>query len=953
MLTTAEHIQIFYEISMSIGRSLDSDKMLRQSLSTYLKKLNCSAGGILLLKEDSNGSFSYEQIYSIPRKVNHNKSYQSALKNISQSLTGNQIAEFQKRLPINGRSDSGEYFHIMDLPGYGLIVLIKSGDDFKPYIVNSLKPLNVKLASACNSCLRNEELEKSHQDLRKSEIKFRNLAKNAPVALTRYNLKDNKYDFANDEFTRQSGYTIEDFEELSEKDLHDMMHEADRKRVYETFKKWKDNGYNDVKRIDYRIINKNKEVFWLDTYVYADFNDKGEPVSLNQICMDVTDQKAIEQSLIRSDERYRAFIAQSTEGIYRLEFNEPIKIDLPADEIISLIYEHGCIVECNDVFARMYGYANSSEINGIKLVELHGGTNDSENIDAWKEFIKSDYRVRNVETCEKDREGKSIYIMNNSFGIIENSMILRIWGTQTDITEQKAILEQNRKLSRAVEQSSVSIIITDSKGIIEYVNKKFCDTTLYDFNEVIGKQVRILKPGVEPVKNNKELIDTIFSGRDWSGEYLTRRKNGGKCWEHASISSIKDSNGKITHLVAIAEDISERKRIEKELLLAKEKSEEASKAKSQFLANMSHEIRTPLNGVIGMTQLLSLSSLSSEQKDYLEMIKYSSDILLNLINDILDYSMMESGILKIKLKSFNLKDLVDKTSQILKFEAQKKKLLLEVSYKNDFLYNVKGDPHRINQILMHLILNAIKFTEKGRVTVQLKEDNRINNKVFVDLSVSDTGIGIPEDKVNHLFESFTQLDSSPSKIYKGAGLGLSIVKRLLDMIGGKIEVTTKVGQGSTFSCKLTFEIDEETEINTLKENKRLVSDEVYNILVVEDDFINQKLFNDLLTKKGYKVSTVDDGNKIFPLLEKNDFDLIIMDIQLFGMDGYAATKKLRQIEKDTGGHISIIGMTAYAMKGDRERCIESGMDDYLPKPFDKDDFYKIVDKYLKIKVKDY
>ena len=368
---------------------------------------------------------------------------------------------------------------------------------------------------------------------------------------------------------------------------------------------------------------------------------------------------------------------------------------------------------------------------------------------------------------------------------------------------------------------------------------------------------------------------------------------------------------------------------------------------------MSHEIRTPLNGVIGMTQLLSLSSLSSEQKDYLEMIKYSSDILLNLINDILDYSMMESGILKIKLKSFNLKDLLDKTSQILKFEAQKKKLLLEVSYKNDFLYNVKGDPHRINQILMHLILNAIKFTEKGRVTVQLKEDNRIKNKVFVDLSVSDTGMGMPEGKVNHLFESFTQLDSSPSKIYKGAGLGLSIVKRLLDMIGGKIEVTTKVGQGSTFSCKLTFEIDEETEINTLKENKRLVSDEVYNILVVEDDFINQKLFNDLLTKKGYKVSTVDDGNKIFPLLEKNDFDLIIMDIQLFGMDGYAATKKLRQIEKDTGGHISIIGMTAYAMKGDRERCIESGMDDYLPKPFDKDDFYKIVDKYLKIKVKDY
>nr|MBC8488288.1 PAS domain-containing protein [Bacteroidota bacterium] len=265
MLTTAEHIQIFYEISMSIGSSLDSDKMLRQSLSTYLKKLNCSAGGILLLKEKPTGDFSYEQIYSIPRKVDHNKSYQSAIENISQQFTGEQLVEFQKRLPINGQDDSGEYFHIMDLPDYGLIVLIKSGDDFEPYIVNSLKPLNVKLASAANSCLQNEKLNESHQELRKSEIKFRNLTKNAPVALTRYNIKDNKYDFANDEFTRQSGYTIEEFEKLSEKDLHDMMHGSDRERVYETFKKWKDDGYKDVKRIDYRIINKNKEVLWLDT----------------------------------------------------------------------------------------------------------------------------------------------------------------------------------------------------------------------------------------------------------------------------------------------------------------------------------------------------------------------------------------------------------------------------------------------------------------------------------------------------------------------------------------------------------------------------------------------------------------------------------------------------------------------------------------------------------------
>ena len=948
MRTSAENIQIFYEISISIGRSLDIGKMLRQSLSTYLKRLNCSAGGILQMKEEQDGTLTFEQIYSIPRSTDNIEAYKFALQNISLRLTKQGLIEFEKSLPINGHVKAGEYFHVLNLPNFGLIILIKSGEDFEPFIINSLKPLNMKLANACNSCIQNEELERSHDELRISETKFRNFSKTAPVALTRFNLKENKYDFINDEFTRQSGYTLEEFEKLSPEELDKMMYADDRQRVYDVFKKWKDEGYKGVKRIDYRIVNKERGVLWLDTYIYADFSDKEEPISINQICMDVTEQKSAEQSLIRSEERYRAFITQSTEGIYRLEFEEPIDTKLPGDEIISLIYKHGYIAECNDAFAKMYGYKKSVDIKGIKLVEIHGGDNNPENIDATKEFINSGYRVNNTETHEIDKDGNSIYVINNSFGIIEEGMLVRIWGTQNDITKQKEILEQNRKLSRAVEQSSASIIITNSKGVIEYVNKKFCDTTLFNFDEVLGKQARILKPGREPVKENKDLIDTIFSGKDWSGEYLNRRKNGGKFWEYASISSIEDTNGKITHFIAIAEDITERKKIEKELISAKEKAEEVSKAKSQFLENMSHEFRTPLNGVIGMTQLLSLTGLSQEQKDYIEMIKYSSEILLNLINDILDYSMIESGILKMKLKSFNVKELVRKTSHILNFEAKKKDLTLDVNFKDDFLYNVKGDPQRINQILMHLIENSIKFTEKGKVVIDIYEENRINNKVFINLSVTDTGIGIPQDKIDSLFESFTQLDASSTKTYKGLGLGLSIVKRLLDMIGGKISIESKVGQGSTFTCKIPFELDYEYESKgeTLKEKESTAEEKSYNILVVEDDFINQKLFNDLLIKKGYKVSTVDDGNKIFPLIEKTNFDLIIMDIQLFGMDGMEATRVLREKEKKKGGHIPVIGMTAFAMQGDREKCLEIGMDDYLPKPFDKDDFYNIIEKYL-------
>jgi len=199
-----------------------------------------------------------------------------------------------------------------------------------------------------------------------------------------------------------------------------------------------------------------------------------------------------------------------------------------------------------------------------------------------------------------------------------------------------------------------------------------------------------------------------------------------------------------------------------------------------------------------------------------------------------------------------------------------------------------------------------------------------------------------------LFESFTQLDASSTKTYKGVGLGLSIVKRLMDIIGGKITIESKVGQGSTFTCKIPFELDYEYEYQeeVSQEKDSSAEKKSYTILVVEDDFINQKLFNDLLVKKGYKVSTVDDGNKIFPLIKETNFDLIIMDIQLFGMDGFKATSVLREKEKETGEHIPVIGMTAFAMQGDREKCLEVGMDDYLPKPFDKEDFYNIIEKYL-------
>lgn len=923
--------------------------------------------------------------------------------------------------------------------------------------------------------------KKAEDALKASEIKFRNLAKTAPVALTRMNLTTSTYDFVNDEFIRQSGYTQEEFEKLSELQLIDMIYPEDRERVFNTYRAWQEDGYKGIRHIDYRIVSRNKEIIWLDTYIYSDIDDNGNIISINQIAMDVTEQKALQHSIVASDERYRAFISNSGEGIYRIEFARPINIHRAEIDIVRDIYETGSLVECNLAFSRMYGYDDISYMVGKTLKDMHGPELHPKNIESFLNFINLGYRIDNQETLEYDKNNKLKVFLNSAVGTIDNGYLTRIWGTQIDITEQKNILEQNRKLSQAVEQSSASIaimdntgtieyinrkfteitlyesgevigtkfnilgniveddgekitvldylrsgnewsgeffakrkdgkeyweytrispikdnagtvnyliaisediteqrhvedsirkseeryrafiaqssegiyrmelevplkitasieehgrhfssyaylaecndvmakmygfnkaedvvglpvrdlvginqqtsntisfesfirsgyrvynsqtrensrdgkikyflnngigiiedgclvriwgtqrditelktiqeeirklsraveqspdcvIITDTTGMIEYVNPKFEDVTGFDANEVIGKRPYILMEGELPLERYSEIWDTLNAGNDWKGEFYNKKKNGDRYWEYASISPIKDDQGNITHYVYVKEDITQRKTFEIELVEAMQRAEEASKAKSQFLANMSHEIRTPMNGIVGMTQLLSLTSLSEEQREYIEMIRYSSDILLKIINDILDFSKIESGNLNFNEKSFNIRELVVNTCRIFKNDADKKKLIFNCDIDEKIDYHVVGDQYRVNQILINLINNAIKFTPKGEITVKLKEVKKNGSSADLQFEISDTGIGIPKDKFGRLFESFTQLENPYAKQYMGTGLGLSIVKRLVDLMQGDVNVESEPGKGSTFIITLNFRLVEAEILN--------------------------------------------------------------------------------------------------------------------------------------------
>jgi len=679
--------------------------------------------------------------------------------------------------------------------------------------------------------------------------------------------------------------------------------------------------------------------------------------------------------------------------------------------------------------------------------------------------------------------------------------------TVENAIKHKSMEDRIRKLSRAVEQSPGILMITDIQGQIEYVNPKFSSVTGFSIEEIVGKNPRILRSEGYDSEMYKTLWQTISKGEDWQGEFRNRKKDGTLYWESASISPIQDANGNITHYLKVGEDITERKKVEKELHIAKEKAEIASRTKSEFLANMSHEIRTPMNGIIGMTELALDSELTPQQRKYLTTVKQSADSLLALLNDILDFSKIEARKLNLEEIDFNLHMMIDTTINTLMIQAYKKGLDLNYYMDSESAVYLKGDSGRLSQILINLIGNAIKFTEKGGVELRIREvknksdfsdcsipsdlyfDSQANGeKACLHFSVKDNGIGIPPKKISTIFESFTQADSSHTRKYSGTGLGLTISKQLVEIMGGRIWAESEVGAGSTFHFTVCLPIGQAPETETLpytsfdfKGIKTLIVDDnthnivllkeilrswgfetvevrtgkdallkmdiaanrnmpfalvcsdlqmpemnglelaeairknpafekskiillasvddkkalsqckkwgipflekpirqhellqaimrtldqtklhdssapsayqekgesAYRILLAEDDPINQEVAVGVLKKRGHQITVADNGKAAIQLLEEQTFDLVLMDVQMPEMGGYETTKIIRDGENEKiNSKIPIIAMTAHAMKGDRERCLETGMDDYVSKPINAKVLFKTIDKVM-------
>ena len=399
---------------------------------------------------------------------------------------------------------------------------------------------------------------------------------------------------------------------------------------------------------------------------------------------------------------------------------------------------------------------------------------------------------------------------------------------------------------------------------------------------------------------------------------------------------------------ALKSEIAKHEKLEADLIKAKEAAEEAAKAKSAFLANMSHELRTPMNAVIGFSSLLLDDNLTQEQTEYIEGIRNGGEALLTIINDILDFSSAENDKVELEHQPFSLKQLIDESLDLVAIQASQKGLNLSQTINYNTPDTIIGDHGRLRQILVNLLTNAIKFTDKGDISLSVSSKVVERNQRQMFFEVRDTGIGIPQDRMDEIFKPFTQLERTLSRKRDGVGLGLAITKNLVELMGGKIWFESVPGKGSTFHFMIPAETIPGKQLESVETDRGVASESFsglkpMRILVAEDNPSNQRVLVEMLKRMGYRADAVADGNEVIQALERQDYDLVLMDVKMPEMDGITATQVIRKLRLERGP--TIVAITAYALEGDREKCLEAGMDDYISKPIQLKELAAILEKY--------
>ena len=535
----------------------------------------------------------------------------------------------------------------------------------------------------------------------------------------------------------------------------------------------------------------------------------------------------------------------------------------------------------------------------------------------------------------------------------------RVLGLIRDVSRrhatEQAIRESEAQFRSLADSVSDVIIRSAPNGERRYVSPS-CRTVLgYEPEELIGGQRGTFSHPLDRDHIETRMAAIIAGDRNTTIVYRAIRRDGSIVWLDSGTSLVRDTvSGELVEIVSVMRDISQQKAIEERLERAREEAEKASRLKSDFLANMSHEIRTPMNGIIGMTGLLLATPLAPEQRRFADAVRISADALLSVINDILDLSKLEAGKLNLEDVPFGFATIVEDCVELMEAKALDKGVVLTAEVDDRVRRPHVGDPTRLRQIILNLLSNAVKFTDRGFVAIKVTGEPQGDRTTLVRILVEDSGIGMNEATMAKLFRKFEQADSSVARRFGGTGLGLAISKQLIDRMGGRISVSSTLGEGSRFTVALTLPMSDATLPGHERHAQAPIDGalppsraerKAGRILVAEDNAVNQLLVVTLLEDAGYVVDVVEDGVQALAAIRQRAYDLVLMDAQMPNMDGLQATRAIRNLA-DGKGRMPIIALTANAMAGDREHYITAGMDDYLSKPLDAQTMLSMVQAWM-------
>ncbi len=944
------------------------------------------------------------------------------------------------------------------------------------------------------------ERKLSEEALKKSAEEYRNLVNNIPGMVYQARPDWSAEILSNSE--EVCGYSREDFQS-KRINWSDIIHIDDKARVLEEGQLLAEKPCSIVQ--EYRVVAKDGSIQVVSDRKSSSFTEDGKFMRIDGVVYNISEHKKADNELKESEARFRALFEQAAVGVAQIETKT------------------GRFVSVNQRYCDILGYS-IEEMTKLSFHAISHPDDLRENLEKVELMLEGAIREFSLEKR---------YIRKNGSIIWVNLTVSPMWAplekpdyhiaVVEDITHRKQSEEELRKFSRAVEQTVSSVMITDTNGVIEYVNPTFTRISGYSVDEVIGKRPSISKSGKTSQEEYKNLWQTIKSGGEWQGEFHNRRKDGQEYWVSASISPIRRSDGVITHFLAIQEDITERKLIEAALhqqneylsalheislgilshhnlddllqsliqragqllntphgciyienkyknalecrcgtgmltqdqglqfepgeglagkvwqtgrplliedyqdwdgrspqfpdknirsvfgfpllsgsqtigvlVLVKDldsdrlfnendiemlvrlaqlasisivnaqlfaeaqeersAAERANAAKSIFLSSISHELRTPLNAILGFTQLMRQSGkLSSEQQEYIEIINRSGVNLLNLINDVLEFSKIESGRVTLHEKSFNLENMLDSIEEMSILRAREKGLLLNFERANDIPRYIHTDEVKLSHALTNLVINAIKFTQIGEVTLRVRSSSQTKNYAILHFEVEDTGPGIsPEDQAI-IFNPFMQA-ANGHQIQEGTGLGLAISRQYVRLLGGDISVTSKLGQGSLFQFELTIRTSDIVEMPIDKYQRRVIGIEAdqriidgnpYRLLIAEDEDMNRLLLVQLLKPLGFEIKEAVNGQEAIDIWNNWKPDLIWMDMQMPVLNGYIATRQIKAAP--TGRSTIIIALTAAPFEEDREKVLFEGCDDFLRKPIKIEQIYKLLSKHLGVR----